>query len=48
MGEIAAQTLVSQIEGREEYVSEIAIEPEFVNRDSTAHLAQARVLSSRI
>jgi LacI family transcriptional regulator len=48
MGEIAAQTLVSQIEGREEYVSEIAIEPEFVNRDSTARLAQARVFSSRI
>jgi DNA-binding LacI/PurR family transcriptional regulator len=48
MGEIAAQTLVSQIEGREEYVPEIAIEPEFVNRDSTARLAQAQVLSSRI
>jgi len=48
MGEIAAQTLVSQIEGREEYLPEIAIEPEFVNRDSTARLAQARALSSRI
>ena len=35
MGEIAAQTLVSQIEGHEEYVAEIAIEPEFVVRDST-------------
>jgi len=39
MGEIAAQTLVSQIEEREEYVPEIAIEPEFVVRDSTARLA---------
>jgi len=36
MGEIAAQTLVNQIEGREECVPEIAIEPEFVVRDSTA------------
>jgi LacI family transcriptional regulator len=48
MGEIAAQTLVSQIEGREEYFPEIAIEPEFVKRDSTARLTQARALSSRI
>ena len=39
MGEIAAQTLVSQIEAREEYVPEIAIEPEFVVRDSTARVA---------
>jgi DNA-binding LacI/PurR family transcriptional regulator len=35
MGQIAAQTLVDQIEGRGEYVAEIAIEPEFVVRDST-------------
>jgi LacI family transcriptional regulator len=48
MGEIAAQTLVNQIEGREESVAEIAIEPEFVVRDSTARLAQARALSSRV
>jgi LacI family transcriptional regulator len=35
MGQIAAQTVVDQIEGRGEYVSEIAIEPEFVVREST-------------
>jgi LacI family transcriptional regulator len=36
MGEIAAQTLVRQIEEGTEHVNEIAIEPEFVVRDSTA------------
>ena len=35
MGQIAAQTVVDQIEGRGEYVAEIAIEPEFVVREST-------------
>jgi DNA-binding LacI/PurR family transcriptional regulator len=35
MGQIAAQTVVDQIEGRGEYVEEIAIEPEFVVRQST-------------
>ena len=35
MGQIAAQTVVDQIEGRSEYVQEIAIEPEFVVRGST-------------
>jgi DNA-binding LacI/PurR family transcriptional regulator len=35
MGQIAAQTVVDQIEGRAEYVAEIAIEPEFVVREST-------------
>lgn len=35
MGQIAAQTVVDQIEGRGEYVPEIAIEPEFVVREST-------------
>jgi LacI family transcriptional regulator len=35
MGQIAAQTVVDQIEGRAEYVPEIAIEPEFVVREST-------------
>jgi LacI family transcriptional regulator len=35
MGQIAAQTIVDQIEGRAEYVPEIAIEPEFVVRAST-------------
>ena len=36
MGQIAAQTVVDQIEGRGEYVPEIAIEPQFVVRKSTA------------
>jgi LacI family transcriptional regulator len=35
MGQIAAQTLVDQIEGNGEYLPEIAIEPEFVARAST-------------
>lgn len=35
MGEIAAKTLVNQIEQCEPYLAEIAIEPEFVLRDST-------------
>jgi LacI family transcriptional regulator len=35
MGQIAAQTVVDQIEGRGEYVPEIAIEPEFIVREST-------------
>jgi len=35
MGQIAAKTLVDQIENRGEYQEEIAIEPEFVVRDST-------------
>jgi LacI family transcriptional regulator len=35
MGQIAAQTVVDIIEGRGEYVPEIAIEPEFVVREST-------------
>jgi LacI family transcriptional regulator len=39
MGEIAAQTLLRQIEKREEYVPEIIIEPEFVIRKSTARLS---------
>lgn len=48
MGEIAAQTLVSQIEEHGEYVPEIAIEPEFVIRDSTARVALPRTASSRV
>ncbi|MGA8102427.1 MAG: substrate-binding domain-containing protein, partial [Candidatus Acidiferrales bacterium] len=36
MGKIAARTLLEQIEKRSEYVPEIAIEPEFVIRESTA------------
>jgi LacI family transcriptional regulator len=35
MGQIAAKTLVDQIEGHGEYKQEIAIEPEFVVRNST-------------
>jgi LacI family transcriptional regulator len=35
MGQIAAQTVVDLIEGRGKYVPEIAIEPEFVVREST-------------
>src|SRR5712692_5776864 len=35
MGQISAQTVVDLIEGRCEYVPEIAIEPEFVIRQST-------------
>ncbi len=36
MGEVAAQTLLDRIEGKKEYLSEIAIEPELVVRESTA------------
>jgi DNA-binding LacI/PurR family transcriptional regulator len=39
MGEIAARTLLDRIEGRAKYVPEIAIEPEFVVRASTARPA---------
>ena len=35
MGEVAAQTLLERIEGKKEYPSEIAIEPELVVREST-------------
>jgi len=36
MGEVAAQSLLDRIEGKKEYPSEIAIEPELVLRESTA------------
>jgi len=36
MGEIAARTLVDRIEERGEYLPEIAIEPQFIIRESTA------------
>jgi len=39
MGEIAARTLLNRIEEREEWVPEIAIEPEFVVRNSTGRAA---------
>jgi len=35
MGQIAAQTVIERIEGRGTYVAEIAIEPEFVVRESS-------------
>jgi DNA-binding LacI/PurR family transcriptional regulator len=35
MGEIAARTLLNRIEGHEDWVPEISIEPEFVARNST-------------
>jgi LacI family transcriptional regulator, galactose operon repressor len=38
MGEIAARTLLDRIEGRAEYVAEIAIEPEFVIRESAGRV----------
>ena len=38
MGQIAAKTVIDQIEGNEEYIAEIAIEPEFVVRGSTGPL----------
>ena len=48
MGQIAAQTVVDQIEGRGEYVTEIAIEPEFVIRQSTgpAPVRQLRTITA--
>jgi LacI family transcriptional regulator len=36
MGQVSARTLIDEIEGRSEHVPEIAIEPEFVVRGSTA------------
>jgi DNA-binding LacI/PurR family transcriptional regulator len=45
MGQIAAQTVVDLIEGRGEYVPEIAIEPEFVIRQSTGPALIRRVRS---
>jgi LacI family transcriptional regulator len=36
MGEVAAQCLLDRIEGKKEYPSEIAVEPELVVRESTA------------
>jgi len=36
MGEVAAQSLLERIEGKKDFPSEIAIEPELVVRESTA------------
>jgi len=41
MGEVAAQSLLERIEGKKEYPSEIAIEPELVVRESTADAPKA-------
>jgi len=41
MGEVAAQSLLERIEGRKEYPSEIAIEPELVVRESTGRAASS-------
>jgi DNA-binding LacI/PurR family transcriptional regulator len=46
MGQIAAQTVVEQIEERGEYVAEIAIEPEFVVRESTGIAPMRQVRST--
>jgi DNA-binding LacI/PurR family transcriptional regulator len=43
MGQIAAQTVVDQIEGHGEYLPEIAIEPQFVVRSSTAPAPSRKV-----
>ena len=37
MGDVAAETLLNRLEGRREYPSDIAIEPELVVRESTAN-----------
>jgi len=47
MGRIAAQTVVELIEGRGKYVPEIAIEPEFVIRQSTGPLPSVRYVGLR-
>jgi DNA-binding LacI/PurR family transcriptional regulator len=41
MGRIAAKTVVGLIDGQEEYVQEIAVEPKLVVRGSTAAPPQA-------
>jgi DNA-binding LacI/PurR family transcriptional regulator len=47
MGELAARTLLSRIENSGEFVSEIAVEPDFVERHSTSR-ASAMFLASRM
>jgi DNA-binding LacI/PurR family transcriptional regulator len=46
MGEIAARTLLNRIEGHEDWVPEISIEPEFVVRNSTSRVAAVRLAQS--
>lgn len=48
MGQIAAQTLIDRIEEHDAYVPEIAIEPEFVVRESTGPAAGKPVPSSAV
>lgn len=42
MGEIAARTVLNRIESREDYVPEIAIEPQFIVRQSTGPAPTSR------
>jgi len=47
MGEIAAQTVLDRIENRTEYMAEIAIEPQFIARQSTGPApASARLVGN--
>jgi LacI family transcriptional regulator len=48
MGEIAARTLLNRIEEHEEWVPEIAIEPEFIVRNSTARAQTLASVTRRI
>lgn len=41
MGEVAAEALLNRVEGRKEYPSDIAIEPELIVRESTASAASS-------
>jgi DNA-binding LacI/PurR family transcriptional regulator len=46
MGELAARTLLDRIEGREKFVPEITVRPEFVVRKSTAPPGGRRAIAS--
>ena len=39
MGEIAAETVIERIEGKEDYPAEIAVEGELIARESTAKVS---------
>jgi DNA-binding LacI/PurR family transcriptional regulator len=47
MGQIAAKTVIDQVEGNAEYVAEILIAPEFVVRASTGPAAMAPMMLGR-
>src|SRR6266849_3602804 len=47
MGQIAARTVIAEIEGRSEHVPQIAIEPEFVVRQSTGRAPSPSVSPKR-